>query len=230
MPLPPAVSPGRGSRTIVGVFVVLLIAIVTVLVSWHPPWAGSLGSWLRRTFAPMFERRWTGPRLFLAACSVAFAGVSVVVVHEAGHVLAGLWAGFGFQTIAIGPIRLDRGFRISLHRGTHAWSGGWVGMFPVKRDRLRCRALALVFAGPASPLLCGCVLLMLPFPKGFGSATFIAGSILGAVIELLPIRSGGVAFDGWRIWKLLLNREWSTRWPEVKTRPPRGESRASRSI
>lgn len=41
---------------------------------------------------------------------------------------------------------------------------------------------------------------------------FVLGSVSGGLIELLPIRSGAVAFDGWRILRLLQNRQWSDRW------------------
>lgn len=114
--------------------------------------------------------------------------------------------------MAVGPIKLDRGFRVSLHRGPLAGSGGWVGMVPGVRDHLRRRALVLVAAGPVSSLLSGGAVLLLPFSKGIASTMFILGSLLGGVIELLPIRSRAVAFDGWRIWGLLRNREWSRRW------------------
>lgn len=216
-PLPPPVSPGSGSRIIVGVSIGLVIAISAILKAWDPPFARSLRLWISMHFAQMFEGHRTGAELFLVGCSVVVAGFAVVVVHEAGHVLGGLAAGFRFHSMAIGPIKLDRSFRVSRHRGSLAWSGGWVGMFPVKRDHLRLRALVLVLAGPVSSLLWGCAVFLLPFSKGPASAVFILGSILGGLIELLPIRSRAVAFDGWRILRLLRNREWSDRWLALMT-------------
>lgn len=216
-PLPPPVSSGSGSRIIVGVAIGLMTLISAILVAWDPPFAQSLGWWMARHVEQMTEGYGTGAGLFFLGCSAVLAGFAGVVVHEAGHVLGGLWAGFRFQAMAIGPIKLDRRFRVSRHRGPLAGSGGWVGMLPGKRDHLRLRTLALVAAGPASSLLWGCAVLLLPFSKGLASQTFILGSLLGGVIELLPIRCGAVAFDGWRIWGLLRNREWSERWLALMT-------------
>lgn len=214
-PLPPPASTGSGSRLIVGVAIASMLAVLAVLKAWDPAFVRSLGSWLAGRFAPMFEAPRTGAELFLVGCSVVVAAVAGVVVHEAGHVLGGLLAGFRFHSMAIGPIKLDRSFRVSRHRGALAWSGGWVKMFPVKRDRLLLRAHVLVLAGPAASLFCGGAVLLLPFPKGLASAVFIAGTILGGVVDLLPVRSGATAFDGWRILRMLRHPAWGERWLAV---------------
>jgi hypothetical protein len=186
--------------------------MAAVLKIWDPPFAHSIRWWIADHVDQMVDSYGKGPGLLLLGCSVALAGVASIVVHEAGHVLGGLWAGFRFHSMAIGPLKVDRGFHLSRHRGTLAWSGGWVGMVPGVRDHLRRRALVLVAAGPASSLLWGGAVLLLPFPKGVASATFILGSLLGGMIELLPIRSHAVALDGWRIWELSRSSPWSARW------------------
>jgi hypothetical protein len=196
---------------------VVLVALWALLGSWDPPFVRSLASWGSGHLAPVLAGHWTGTRVFFVGSSVAAALVAGVAVHEAGHLLGGLAAGFRFHSMAIGPIKLDRRFRISRHRGPLAWSGGWVGMFPARRAHLRRRALVLVLAGPASSLLCGGAVLLLPFSKGLASQVFIASSMLAGLIELLPIRSGAVVFDGWRIRRLLWDRRWSDRWLALMT-------------
>jgi hypothetical protein len=188
-----------------------MAAVVAISMSWDPPFARALARRISVHFPQLLEGHRTGPELLVVGCSLLVAVFAAVGVHEVGHVVGGLGAGFRFHSLAIGPLKLDRRFRVSLHRGGLAWSGGWVGMFPVARDHLLLRTLVLVAAGPVSSLLCGCVLLVLPFSRGPASELFIASSLLGGMIELLPIRSRGVAFDGWRIWRLLRNRVWRDR-------------------
>jgi hypothetical protein len=195
----------------VAVSVGLLMAVLTIFLAWDPLLGRALKERIFTHFHPMLEGPRTAARLVALLGSVVLAGYAVIFVHEIGHVLGGLWAGFRFHSLAVGPIKLDERFRVSLHRGTLAWSGGWVGMRPTRRDHMLLRAILLQFAGPASSLLWGGAVLLLPFRKGLGSEVFIISSILGGLIELLPIRSGAVAFDGWRIWQLIRNRGWSER-------------------
>jgi hypothetical protein len=207
-PLPPPVSPGTASRAIVGGALGLMVAIAAILAIWDPPFLQSL----RWRIVQQVEQMSEGAGPLLLAGSVVVAAIACVVVHETGHVLGGVLAGFRFHSMAIGPLKLERGFRLSRHRGALAWSGGWVGMVPGRLDRLRLRTLILVAAGPVASLLWGAVVLLLPFSKGPASTTFIAASLLGGVIELLPVRVGAVAFDGWRIWNLLRRSPWGERW------------------
>jgi hypothetical protein len=69
----------------------------------------------------------------------------------------------------------------------------------------------MVAAGPLACVLAGGVVLLLPFAKGLGSVAFVAAG-LGNLLELLPIRAGGVMLDGARIAKLMRNGAWGERW------------------
>jgi len=211
LPLPPPVRPGRGSRIIagvgvmVGVVIALSVSMVRVTLA-------------RRGIAmphPRFLDALTFPRtsggMILAAALVGLASIAIVVLHECGHVVGGLLAGFRFHTIAIGPLKLDHHFRVSIHRGSLAWSGGWVSMFPATRDRLRWRAIALVAAGPLTCVTVGAGALLAGAVVGPASAVLAVGCLLSA-LDLLPVRAGAVAFDGWRIVRLLRDDAWSRRW------------------
>jgi hypothetical protein len=88
-----------------------------------------------------------------------------------------------------------------------------VTLVPVKPDRLRAGAIAMVFAGPAANLLSGLAVLLLPYPKGIFSGLFIVASLVAGVIELfLPVRGPTFVFDGRRIWMLLWDRARGERW------------------
>jgi hypothetical protein len=214
-PLPPSLSPG--SRRTAAISVGSAIVVAVILNSWDPPLAASLRTWAHTSLARLLEgyRGVTG--LLMIGWSGVVAGVAGVLVHEAVHVLGGLCAGFRFHSMAIGPIKLDRSWRVSRHRGPLAWSGGWVGMFPVKRDHLTLRAFLLVLAGPAASLSVGAAALALPFTKGLASWMFLTSSMVAGVVELLPVRIGTTAFDGWRLWRLLASRAWSERWLALVT-------------
>jgi hypothetical protein len=72
-----------------------------------------------------------------------------VVVHECGHLVAGLSAGWRFDLLVIGPLRLGRGpdgrVRLDWNRDI-AMIGGAGGATPTRTTRLR-EAMAINAAG-----------------------------------------------------------------------------------
>jgi hypothetical protein len=210
-PMPAPVSPGRGSRIVTVVSAAVAIAVVVPLMFVKPTLVHDAVAALHARFPDMFDRPWTAARLLITAASVVFGIVAVIVLHECAHVVAGLVAGFRFQTIAIGPITVDNHFRISIHLGTLAWSGGWVSMFPVARDRLRWRAIVVVAAGPLTCMAVGAAGLLAGAIVGPATAVFFVGCLLG-IVDLLPVRAGAVSYDGWRILRLLRDDAWARRW------------------
>jgi len=211
VPLPRPVPPGRGSRIVFWVSVAMTAAVIVTISKVKPSLWRDTAAALQARFPDVFDAPWTVGRLVVAVASIAFATVAVVVLHECGHVAGGLLAGFRFNTIAIGPLKLDDQFRLSIHRGTLAWSGGWVSMFPVAHERLRWRAAVLVAAGPLICIAVGVAGLLAGAIAGPGSAVFIVGCLL-STLDLLPVRAGAVTWDGWRIVSLLRNDTWARRW------------------
>lgn len=208
-PLPPPPEPASRTAAL-GVAVLLCVALGVILKLWHPPLLGAFRHWVFAHFGEMLPRRWTGLLgMALSAVPIAFA---VVAIHELGHAVVGRWAGFGFNSITVGPFKLDRGWRVSLYRGPGGWSRGWVGVLPAKRDHLRRRALAMVLAGPAANFLTGLAVLLLAGAEGFGPVAFIAASFVGGVGDLVPYRTRTMASDGWRIMTLLRKSAWGERW------------------
>ena len=211
-PLPAPAAPGAGSRILVAALLCSLLAVALLWKAWDPAFARPLVAWGREHLLQKLAAHGSGAGLVLVTCSALAAVFAGIFVHEAGHVAGGLCAGFRFHSMALGPLKLDRSLRLSRQRGPLAWSGGWVGMVPGRRDHLRLRALVLVVAGPVANLISGCAVLVLPFAKGFAAEVFALSSIAAGLIELLPIRSRAVSFDGWKILRLLSDREWTGRW------------------
>ncbi|HEY4675770.1 MAG TPA: M50 family metallopeptidase [Candidatus Angelobacter sp.] len=164
---------------------------------------------------------------FLVLPFALVAGFAAVAIHEMAHALAGVAAGFRFNSLRIGRVQCDRQFRISLYKGRGTGAGGWASLFPVKQDKLIWRAVAMVLAGPLSNLLSVAVVLALPYGKGTFSLVFIYVSGLLGLINLVPLRSRAVISDGGRILMLLRNRPRGERWlamlklaEEMRTGPP----------
>src|SRR6185436_5486377 len=110
------------------------IAAIALAVAFS---SASLRQWLRGMVANIFAGLdvWSMVWLWLVV-------VAVIAVHENGHVVGGLMAGFRFNGMAIGPLRIHRPFRVSLGGGS--WRGGWASMLPARNDRLRARMAILV--------------------------------------------------------------------------------------
>ncbi len=194
-PLPPLAAPGSGASVLLGVGIGFLIVIPVIAAIWVPSWLPSVRQQLEARFPELFPDHWTAARIAAFGLMALLVASAAVAVHETGHVLGGLCAGFRFSTLRIGPLMIHRGFRIPRHRGWGAWLGGAASMIPVKGDRLAERALLLVSAGPAASILSGCFVLLLP-SKGLSAWSFGVASVVGGLADLVPFRAGSIVLDG----------------------------------
>jgi hypothetical protein len=136
-----------------------------------------------------------------------------VVVHECGHLVAGLSAGWRFDLLVIGPLRLGRGpdgrVRLDWNRDI-AMIGGAGGATPTRTTRLR-EAMAINAAGgPLASLLLALaahLALVGPYAAHGALAIFcgwlrlISGGI--GVINLVPMANGPFVTDGLRLLRVL---------------------------
>jgi hypothetical protein len=210
-PLPSLAIRGYSAGILIGLGVCVVIAITTAATLWHPSSVPSLRQQLAAKLAELFPARLTITSLVslgLTAFMVAFAAVAV---HEVGHAVGGLLAGFRFRSLRIGPLVIHRGFRISRHSGWGAWLGGATQTIPVSSDKLASRAMVLVCAGPAASILAGCAVLILP-TRGLPVWLFAIASTIGGLADLVPWRTPITVSDGARIWMLLKRRAQGERW------------------
>lgn len=134
-----------------------------------------------------------------------------VLVHEAGHALAGLLAGRRFIAAGVGPLRLERGDGVWNLRwgGGIKGIGGFAATFPPGPERRRSAAL-FVLGGPvanlASAASAGAVLAVAdvshPLAMAALGSTALAGLLLG-VVNLVPLQSHGWHSDGQNLRELL---------------------------
>ena len=129
--LPAPVSHEYSAGLLIRLGIFVIIAITAAAKFWLPLSVPFLRQHLTAIFPDLFPSRWTVAAMVslgLMAILVAFAAVAV---HELGHVLGGLCAGFRFNSLRIGPLRIHRGFRISQYRGWGAWLGGAAQVIPI---------------------------------------------------------------------------------------------------
>lgn len=202
-PLPPRVPPGSGMTIVVVAWLSVVLALAASVVLGRPP---VVRQWILIDLPRRFSGHWTGSRLIAEVILILGVLFVMVAVHETGHVLGGLCAGFRFKSIRVGPVKFDRPFRLSFYRGPGAAFNGVSQVVPMTTDRLWLRSMAMVVAGPAANILSGLVVLLLPFPKGIAAGCFIVASIGNGLSDLLPFENKLGVSDGRRILRLLRNR------------------------
>lgn len=128
-----------------------------------------------------------------------------ILVHEAGHALAGALVGRRFAGAGIGPLQVDRGAGGRLtFRWTRSIRGiaGYAVMMPRARESRR-RAAAFILGGPLANLACAAVAFGLwhrladpaPLVLVVLLATGVVGLVLG-VLNLVPFHNQGWSTDG----------------------------------
>jgi hypothetical protein len=209
-PFPPRAPFHSGQSLLIGaciggaVLIILILGDLGILgpsAAFHRWMEANIQSWL------------ASPGLFgILVISVFFAHWAIIVVHEGGHVLGGLAAGFRFQSMRVGPFILHRSFRVTFDREAGAWINGVANLLPASAERLAPRAVVMVLAGPMANLTAGTLVLLLPFSKGLFSLLFILFSFINGLSDLFPFQGRFGVSDGRRIAMLLRHREQGERW------------------
>lgn len=200
LPPPPAPQAPRGSR-LRGLLAVLALAAGGAVV-------GTAGA--------MLAMRWfqdsPGPSVGWWLAGLLLGFWPHVVLHEAGHALAGLARGMRPVAFGVGPLRWDRGeagWRFRRARGV-AGIGGFAALLPEGRRGLsRADQAAYLLGGPLANLLtaaaCGAVLATVAVPGWLGGALlgFGLGAAVLGVANLVPFHSQGWRSDGRGLLDLL---------------------------
>jgi len=147
----------------------------------------------------------------------------VLLIHELGHVAAGLAVGFHFQGVRIGPLTLaksPKGLKITFQRISNL--DGIAAMGIQKLRRLRSKLAIYIAAGPLANILSGlCLWLFLtsqilskPQLAIRQSLEFFAAlSIFVGVVNLIPFRRpNGMFTDGSRLLSFVASKMRTRRW------------------
>jgi len=132
-----------------------------------------------------------------------------VLVHELGHVVAGLSVGFELRTLAVGPLLFTKEARGWKLRFTpkRILVGGLTAMAPKSSDRLVSRYLRFILGGPAASLtlLVASLILMLLIPASSAVEALVYVSLFLVVMCCIPYTVRSQPTDGKGI--LLLTRK-----------------------
>jgi hypothetical protein len=153
-----------------------------------------------------------GPLATLAlAAAVVMSFPLLVGVHELGHLLGGMAAGFRPLLFMVGPLRVEREgerFRTKLSfKG--ALFGGLAACVPTDTRDLRRRTLWLIAGGPLASLAAGALLLGVraaaDAPPLAETLLLITGavSLLIFAVSATPTTAAGFYSDGARIIRLV---------------------------
>jgi hypothetical protein len=118
-----------------------------------------------------------------------------VLLHELGHVAAGLLAGLQFRHVLVGPwalTRSARGFRLQFH-WRRLLAGGLTLMVPRSPDGIRSEFRLFVAGGPVVTLLVFGAVALLPW--GPVSAALLEANLLIAASCLIPMEVRGYYTD-----------------------------------
>lgn len=154
-----------------------------------------IGKWLKNTGSR--------PDLTMADLFVIpIAWFLATLVHEGGHVVAGLRQGFRFVLMTAGPLRIgieDGRLRIRYNDQPGMW-GGLALMVPTDLERFHERCGWLVAGGPIASvllaLLSGALGAVFDSHARFYLLVLTAMSGAIAVATLIPNETGGYASDG----------------------------------
>jgi hypothetical protein len=208
-PLPPRTASGAGLAV---VLMAWFGAVCIVAACWlfdRPP---ILRQWFQTDFGPWLLDQWAELGVVGFGISTLGAFYLMLVIHELGHVAAGLCVGFRCRSLRVGPLLFDRIFRLSLYRGPGAVVAGVAELIPVATDKLAWRGVAMVLGGPVANFFTAMVPLLLPFPITVFSGLFITCSLANGVNDLFPFESRVGVSDGRRIWMLWRQPDRGQRW------------------
>src|SRR5947209_4145494 len=141
-----------------------------------------------------------GRFLWLNLFGLCFA----VIVHELGHITAGLMAGLDFKMTAFGPLRIHGSGKISFGMGIGNIVLGSAEMGLTETNHSLSSLLVFGSGGTAANLLCGVVIVVLStHPVAINLAFY---SVVAGLSSLVPYRYLNFSSDGRQIYALLFER------------------------
>ena len=220
-PVPPPAtvaieSLSSGVRLVIGVVVALVTFAWIGLIIWSPTGSlaeGGLSKKIDSVVSELFSGEasvvtfiWS---MFVCPVLALFA---VIVVHELGHLVAGLCTGYRLVSMEFGVIAIRPPFRITVQRARRAGADAMTAMVPVHVRNLRWRALVMILGGPLANIGSAFAVFLLDPKLGVFAVLFILLSLIVGGGNLVPFRSRAVLSDGKRILLLLRRDGRGERW------------------
>jgi hypothetical protein len=153
---------------------------------------------------------------YLLPVFLFFSSIAGIVVHEAGHLCAGLLVRFRPTLMIVGPVRLRRmpsGWKFET--GRLGFLGGAAVSMPEGEHDLRRRLMFYVSGGAAANVLCAVIAASLAHGRD-GAGVFLAILSLVSVcfsgLAMYPLEAAGVHTDGSRFLQLWRGGPEADRW------------------
>jgi len=134
-----------------------------------------------------------------------------ILIHELGHLVAGLLVGEQFDSIRVGPIQVNRTWKVSWHWTPRAVVTGATSAFAVNRSGIRWKLFFSTLAGPATNIAAS-VLVFEVMPR-YGSKYeaismlfVLVSGFIGVVNLFAGEEQHGTMPDGLRLWVLLFDK------------------------
>ncbi|MHC1749329.1 MAG: M50 family metallopeptidase [Cellulosilyticaceae bacterium] len=155
--------------------------------------------------------------VFILVLMILFIYTTVyiqIVVHELGHMIAGKMSGYKFVSFRIGRLMLmkEKG-KLKLKRFMIVGTGGQCLMMPPIEDRYNYPYILYNLGGGIANLIISfmsAILYLLMPAKGWGT-TFLfmlcCIGIFSAFVNMIPMRIGGIANDGYNAKALTKSQE-----------------------
>jgi hypothetical protein len=214
-PLPPARDDRLTRKEIVGVVVLALAGIVVPVITSLPLPPRPL------PVEQMLLAQVNDELLFfflLTLFGLPIIWITVVAIHELGHVVAGLGMGFRFQSLGIGPLAVEYKHGRWKTRTHRKLLGGHTDMVLDRIWRVRRRLILFSLGGPAADILFSGIAFAaaanIRHPALF-LVTLYFGlcSGISAFLSFVPIRSGSSwehVTDADFLWALFMSKESTT--------------------
>ncbi|MBO0778876.1 MAG: M50 family metallopeptidase [Ktedonobacteraceae bacterium] len=144
----------------------------------------------------------------------------VLLLHECGHILAGLLQRCRFELLIVGPLKVAREhgkIRVGLNKSL-ALAGGLAATSPQDTSHMRRRFIIIVLGGPLASFVFAGLLwaLSLSFPEAalWRNCLQLTGllSLIIFLVTALPLPMGTFYTDGARALMLLRKGEEARRW------------------
>jgi hypothetical protein len=171
--------------------IVLYAVILKVFFHFQVEWGQALG----------FER----PSLGWHTAMLAVTFLPVMLIHEAGHYVAGTAFHQYCRRLVIGPVEFARatgGWATRLVGLRYA--AGLVDLVPSTFDGFRLQRAVCASGGPMASLLSGllftCLSLQAATPTSFWIWSLSAQWAMVGLINILPIRLTNADSDGYKVW------------------------------
>jgi hypothetical protein len=154
------------------------------------------------TNAPPDPPAWGASVFFFGFAALYFG----VLVHELGHLFAGLSVGFDLRFFGVGPLHLRREAGSWKLQFIPTRFGGLTGMVPKSSDRMVDRFLRFILGGPAATIVLLIIALILTrlFPGSLALRTLLFVDLYLLAMCCIPFTVRGFSTDAKQV--LLLTR------------------------